>query len=173
MVTYAKICPRCGHENDEFADACEKDGEFLGMVPATPVSDEAAASEPQAEQESPAPSAPLREFGQPARVLYLDVTETAECHQVRDGWVVGQAHPTSTADVQLEGATGINYVHRRHCRFECRDDAWYVTAIEQDGYTNPTFVNHRRLAPDETAPLRNGDRLSLSSVSINVRIIEL
>ena len=170
MVRYAKICPRCGRQNDEFADACEKDGEFLGMVPATPVAEEPAA---EAAAESSAPSAPLRAIGQPTRVLYLDVSETGECHQVSDGWVVGQAHATSTADLQLEEPTGINYVHRRHCRFECREDGWYVTAIEQDGYTNPTFVNHRRLAPDEPAPLRNGDRLSLSSVSINVRIIEL
>jgi len=140
------------------------------MVPATPVSNEPAAPGPEADQESPAP---LRAIGQSTRVLYLDVPETGGCHQVRDGWVVGQAHPTSTADVQLAGLTGINYVHRRHCRFECREDGWYVTAIEQEGYTNPTFVNHRRLAPDEPAPLRNGDRLSLSSVSINVRIIEL
>ncbi len=38
-MRYVKICPRCGKPNDELADSCSDDGEFLGMVPATPSAD--------------------------------------------------------------------------------------------------------------------------------------
>jgi len=185
MARYVKICPRCGHENDELSEACERDGEFLGMVPATPSSKASsgpeASPEPAAEPAgTPEPNPSAREsvvaatqrFEQPTQALYLE-TSAGQTLEIRHGNVLGQAHPTSSAHVQLDNLPGLNYVHRSHCLFEFRDNAWHVTAISQPTYTNPTFVNQKRLEPGQSSALRNGDRLILSNLVLNVRIIEL
>ena len=185
MAKYVKICPRCGRQNDELSEACEQDGEFLGMVPAT------SAVEVRDEPEAPAPPpdettktsagnssacenavAVTERFEQPAQALYLE-TSVGQTYEVRHGNVLGQSHPTSSAHVQIEDLPGVNFVHRSHCLFEFRENAWYVTAIAQPAYTNPTFVNRKRLEPGQSAPLHNGDRIILSNVVLNVRIIEL
>lgn len=184
MVKYVKICPRCGRPNDELSEACESDGEFLGMVPATPAEGTSAgefgeSSAPSGPDESMPEAAELAQapatdwFGQPRQLLYLDVAANGQCHEIQDGWVIGQAHPTSQAQVQLEDVPGLSYVHRSHCRFDLHDGRWHVTAVAQPSYTNPTFLNRQRLAPGQSMPLRNGDRLVLSNVALNVRIIEL
>jgi len=179
MLKYVKICPRCGHANDEFSETCAVDGEFLGMAPAVPAT--GGVSDPVAEGNASATVEPTcgetnqpetQQIGVPSRVLYLDVAANASCHEIHDGWVIGQAHPTSQAEVQLEEIPGINFVHRRHCRFENRDDGWYVIALEQPSYTNPTFINQEKIEPGQARRLRNGDRLGLSNVIVNVRIIE-
>jgi len=216
-MRYIKICPRCGKENDELADSCSYDGEFLGMVPATPAPDskpdETPAKGPgevphvkkqnkrfapggptaavntrvdqqrrkEAERRAaleseecgvptpePEPEAPL----EPLKTLYLE-SGAGQVFEVREGYVVGQTHPSSCAQIQLADLPGIGYVHRNHCSFSFQDDAWRVTAIQQPGYTNPTMLNHKRIGPGESKPLHNGDRLTLSGVTLNIRIIEL
>ncbi|NIA12522.1 MAG: FHA domain-containing protein [Nitrospiraceae bacterium] len=167
MLKYVKECPRCGRMNDELSEACGECGEFLGMVPAAPL------RETPPEPPPPASPPPLPQ-GEPsaslARALYLDVG--GACHEIQDGYIVGQQHPTSQADVQLSGLEGVTYVHRRHCRFELREDGWYVTALEQPSYTNPTQVNRRTLAAGEACVLHNGDRLRLAGVTLQVRVVE-
>lgn len=176
-MRYVKACPRCGHLNDEFAESCERDGEFLGMVPATiaPDTPPASVEEPVAQSiasgETEAPCEAELDRGT-IQALYLE-TESGATYEVRSGWVVGQAHPTSAAQVQLSGLAGLNYVHRSHCQFELRPDGWHVIAVAQPEYTNPTFVNQMRLMPGQNALLRNGDRLVLASVPLNVRILEM
>lgn len=172
-MRYVKVCPRCGAENDEMAEICQRDGEFLGMVPATP------ATPLRAEPPPPAPASPAGEV--PAAettradgaepVLYLENAGTGECHLLRPGWVVGQEHPESMAEVQLGERPGIQFVHRRHCRFLHGDGMWEVEALEQPDYTNPTLVNRRRVPVGARMALRNGDSLALSGVQFTVRII--
>jgi hypothetical protein len=159
--------------NDEFAEACERDGEFLAMAPAmiapdlppepaTPPGDVAC------EIATPAPE-PVRESIQ---ALYLEA-ESGTTYEIRSGWVIGQAHPTSAAQVQLSGMAGLNFVHRSHCQFELRPDGWHAIAVAQPEYANPTFVNQTRLMPGQDALLRNGDRLVLANVPLSVRILEV
>jgi len=180
---YIKICPRCGHRNDELASACEKDGEFLGMVPAIP----AGAAPPLANNDAPlqnvtaappAPTAPAKPAAEtaaalPSKALYLDVEGAAQYYQIRNGYVVGQAHHTSTADIQLANLPGVNFVHRRHCVFEFRDNEWTVTTLSQPDYTNPSFLNEVRIAPGERVTINNGDKLRFASVTLRIRIIDL
>ena len=176
MVKYVKICPRCGRANDELADACERDGEFLGMVPATPEEKPSPPSAPHAERTEDTPpvcNVQMVQIGRPTALLFLDLPALGRSYEVRDGWILGQAHGTSTAEIQLEGAQGLNFVHRNHCRFSLREDGWYVTPLAQPSYTNPTLLNQRKIAPGESAKLRNGDRLSLSNVVLTVRLSEL
>ncbi len=169
-MRYVKVCPRCGAENDEMAEICLRDGEFLGMVPATaavaaPVAAVPAVAVESAVAEEPAPV----QGGDP--VLYLENGATGECHLLRPGWVVGQEHPDSTAEVQLGERPGIQYVHRRHCRVVYDDGLWEVEALQQQDYTNPTLVNRRRVPAGGRMALRNGDTLALSGVQFTVRVV--
>ena len=214
-MRYVKICPKCGKPNDELSDSCSEDGEFLGMVPATPAPDcppdapgqnpgeipfvksrgkqfkpggpsaavntradqqrrkeklqKESEPEPHAAQPEPEPA----ETPEPIPTMFLEAgSASGQVFEVREGYVVGQAHPTSMAQIQLTDFPGVTYVHRNHCSFTFKDRKWNVTAIEQQAYTNPTFLNQQRLAPGETRPLRNGDRLTLSGLTLTIRIID-
>ena len=214
-MRYVKICPRCGKQNDELSDSCSVDGEFLGMVPATPAPDsppdppsqhpgeipfvkrhgkrfapggptaavntradqqrrkESAQDEPDPEAETTEPESEPMAASEPVPTLFLETgSSSGQVFEIREGYVVGQAHPSSTAQIQLTDLPAIAYVHRSHCSFALKDRKWHVTAIEQQTYTNPTLVNQQRLAPGESTPLRNGDRLTLSGLTLTVRIIE-
>jgi len=173
-MRYVKICPRCGHLNNEEADICDQDGEFLGMVPAAPAPDRPADPVPAiapaaAEQSSPS-DAPIPPKTDP--VLYLDCEGSGQCHAIRPGWTVGQAHDSSTAEAQLAGIQGVQYVHRRHCRFEHDDGIWYLCPLPQTDYTNPTTINGRAVAPGERAAVRNGDRIALAGVRLTARMLQ-
>jgi len=166
--------------NDEEADVCAQDGEFLGMVPAAPAPECPSAKAPPvveanaAPAPSPAPpSATLSQGSVSATdpVLYLDCEGGGQCHAVRPGWTVGQAHASGTAEVQLSGMPGVQYVHRRHCRFEYQGDIWYLCPLPQTEYTNPTTINGRSVAPGERAAVRNGDRIALAGVRLTARIL--
>ncbi len=175
-MRYVKTCPRCGHLNDEEADVCPQDGEFLGMVPAVPapdrppekvlppfVNDIDSASSPQTDS----PAAPKSD-----PVFYLDCEGGGQCHAIRPGCTVGQAHASGTAEAQLSGIPGVQYVHRKHCRFEHEDGIWYLCPLPQTDYTNPTTINGRAVAPGERAAVRNGDRIALAGVRLTVRVLQ-
>jgi len=199
MADFVKICPKCGHTNPEYENACTVCTYFIGME--TPVAASAAAvktasshAEENAGSDKPpaaeiptcqeqnaanavpheAAAAPVRRFAaRPS--LYLQASGSEQVFEVRDGWVVGQAHPTSTAQLQLRDLPSIAYVHRQHCQFTLREATWYITAIDQTprgrDFTNPTLVNQTKLAPGETHALHNGDQLSLAGVKLVVRIL--
>lgn len=169
-IRYIKRCPRCRFESDELSEICEACGEFLGMVPAEPAS---AAPPPRKAAES----APVRPVVMPLSMpasppaLYLEAAEGGRCLDVKDGWVLGQQHETSAAEIQLADLDGVSFVHRAHCRFTLRDSGWYVMPIEQPAYTNPTMLNGKRLLPGAETRLRNGDRLTLAKLTLHVRIV--
>lgn len=192
MIDFVRICPRFGHANPEDALECATCGEFLGMenpVPAPsggiegPSHPEAGTSgEPVEERDSHSrsgngqmslPSEGAERPG-PGPAFYLEVPGSNLIYTVRDGAVVGQAHPTSTAEVQLSDLSDVNYVHRRHCRFDFCDARWQCTPLDQRrfgrDFTNPTFLNGQRLDLDQPSIVTNGDRLTLSSFDLTVRI---
>lgn len=199
MADFIKICPKCGHTNPEYENACTVCTYFIGMetpVAASTAATKAAKTPPS--EAAPAPNspsvdtssphaqsdattsdsstavAPVRRFAaRPS--LYLQAGGTEQVFEICDGWVVGQAHPTSTAQLQLRDLPSITYVHRQHCQFTLREARWHVTALDQVShgrdFTNPTLVNQTKLAPGETHALRNGDQLSLAGVKLVVRIL--
>jgi hypothetical protein len=184
MLEYVKICPKCGQANSEFSDICGNDGEFLGMIEPIPKHKESSASPaPPMEQsgQTQAGSTAQNESAQEkervtnrfenASAFYLEIPGTDQVYTIKNGFVLGQAEPTSDADVQLSGIPEINFVHRRHCLFDYAENKWHVTAIKNEGFTNPTLVNHVKLQPGQRHALNNGDRLILSSITLNVRII--
>ena len=183
-MRYVKTCPRCGYLNDEEADVCVQDGEFLGMIPAVPApdrpsetvfltagtnADSVSPPTPQAEPFAAASPAPAS-AAEP--MLYLDCEGSGQCHAIRPGWTVGQSHASSNAEAQLSGISGVQYVHRRHCRFEYEDGLWYLCPLPQPNYTNPTTLNGRPVAPGERAAVRHGDRIVLAVVRLTVRMLQ-
>jgi hypothetical protein len=173
-----KRCPKCGHRNPESADLCEVCGEFLGLVAPETVAD------PEPERAVPDPALPASTSGVPVRVtqvetaapslLYLESPAGQRSYPVKPGDIVGQAHATSAAQVQIEPLPGAQCIHRQHGRFDWRDGQWYITALDQrpfgSDFTNSTVLNGQRLAPGDSQSLGNGDRLVLAGVLFTVRI---
>lgn len=73
--------------------------------------------------------------------------------------------PARNDFVYPAGTGGISGVH---CQLTYRDGQLYIQDL---GSTYGTFVNGRKLAPQETAPLRPGDRFSLGSEKESFTIV--
>jgi pSer/pThr/pTyr-binding forkhead associated (FHA) protein len=190
MLEYVKICPKCGHVNPEDFDICENKTcrEFLGFEAPVHISEikDKIKTQPETQvgkdkteviddkQQDPAKLSKEKitlRF-ETAPVLYLDLPGTSNVYEVQNGWIVGQADPTSNAHVQISDIQGVNFIHREHCSFDYVNGQWFVTTIAHEHFTNPTFVNHQRIQPGQRYPINNGDRLTLSNVTFNVRIIK-
>jgi hypothetical protein len=186
MPIFIKVCPKCGHHNPEYENACAVCTDFIGME--TPIPAPSSASQPQpasageleddqsiGQLQTGTVTAPQTARAQMQPTLYLQVLGSEQIFEVRDGWTVGQSHTSSTADLQLRDLPGINYLHRNHCRFSCLNGDWQVTPIDQRqfgrDFTNPTAVNHAILPPGEAHSIKNGDQLSLANLKVVVRII--
>lgn len=196
MTEYVKICPRCETANPEHEHLCGNCGNFLGLVRAeprpaqakpaletTPARPEPVPDPVPAEQPPPAPepqaeaeldveeieAVPAQKPGRSARpVLYLESLVNGKSFTVPDQAVVGQAHPTSRADVQLEGVPDLNYVSRHHCRFDHESNVWFVTSLSSA--MNGTTLNQAPLMSGGRARLKNGDELVMANVPFRVRI---
>lgn len=173
-----KSCPKCGHRNPEPADLCEACEEFLGLVAPETVAD------PEPEQvipdltalaSTPAASGRVTQVESTApSLLYLESPAGHRTYSVKSGDIVGQAHATSTAQVQIESLPGAQCIHRQHGRFDWRDGQWYVTTLDQrsfgSDFTNSTVLNGHHLAPGTSQPIQPGARLVLAGVLFTVRI---
>ena len=177
MSDFVKICPKCGDHNPEGVNTCQKCSHFLGMV--RPVPRPAPPSEEPVPEISPAPEtimAPaeptpeaLAEPATDSPDLYVECLSTGRTFQVRPGFIVGRRDETSQADVQLEGAPGLNFVSREHCRFLFEDGAWFVVSLRSA--MNGASVNQREIAPGARAKVDNGDTLTLANVPFRIRIM--
>jgi pSer/pThr/pTyr-binding forkhead associated (FHA) protein len=178
MTTFVKICPKCGHHNPEYENACSVCTHFIGMETSQAVT-ASPASKSQTSPSIAAPQAVARpvdsHLPSETTALYLQVLGDSQIFELRDGWILGQAHASSEAELQLRDLPGINYVHRRHCQFFFKDQAWYVRALDQrevgSDFTNPTTVNQTRIEPGQTHVLASGDQLSLANLKLVVRIV--
>ncbi|MEW5722302.1 MAG: FHA domain-containing protein [Thermodesulfobacteriota bacterium] len=162
---YVKVCPKCGVSSSEGLNTCPGCGFFLGLVRAVPRPQEgppAPGSEP--EPPGPSPEAESREKEEPR--LFLESVATGASYEVRSGQTVGQAHPTSRAQVQMSGIPNINFVSREHCRFDFEDGAWFVTALPSA--LNGASINQVPLAPGGRVRVRSGDELLLANVPFRV-----
>lgn len=199
MTEPIKICPKCGHANPQHEIACtvcaylisreipvSASAAQVGLAtappraastPKLPAADAPAplAQDDAAIPDSPSHAAPVRRRFAARPSLYLQASGTERVFEVGDGWIAGQAHPTSTAQLQLRDLPSVTYVHQQHCQFTLREATWHVTALDQAAHghdlTNPTLVNQIKLAPGDTHALRNGDQLSLAGVKLAVRIL--
>ena len=174
---YVKICPQCGKRNREHENICPECGQFLGLI--RPILQEQNVEpEPQGASEHSLPGADEARFTMrltPAGaqekadpVLILESLEADRIYRVHTGQVVGQAHPTSQADVQMAGIPNLNYVSRQHCRFDFEMGEWYVTCLPSA--LNGLILQGTELIPGGRALVKNGDRLEMANVPFLVRI---
>jgi hypothetical protein len=109
--------------------------------------------------------------------LILQHVESRRQFIVRTNWTVGRHDATSGAEVKLSGVPGCEEVHREHCRFEMHAQTWYVLPINQreirgqSAFTNHTYVNGKVIPPGRQEPVRNGDTVTLSNVSLTIHFI--
>ncbi len=187
MSKFIKVCPKCGHQNPEYENACLVCTYFIGMetpLPAPPPvedndntrPDTGQVQRPSADEGTRTTTAAPAEASSVVQpTLYLQVLGSDRIFEVRDGWTVGQSHASSTADLQLRDLPGISYVHRNHCRFTFENGSWQVTPTDQGqfgrDFTNPTAVNQTRVSPGDALAINNGDQLSLGTLKVVVRII--
>lgn len=181
MADFVKICPQCGQVNPEYQNICSQCQQFIAMEPSIPRPKAPATSPPQtvpavAPPPSPVAQKPAQKPKKPI-VLYLEMLPNGQVHTIYPGNIVGQAHPTSTAQVQLSPELpGVPYIHRQHLRFDYQQEKWWVTPLDQSlfqqVFTNPTTVNQQFIPPGQTHPLHPQDELQLSGVRFRIRILE-
>ncbi|OEU66981.1 MAG: hypothetical protein BBJ57_05175 [Desulfobacterales bacterium PC51MH44] len=180
MLEHIKICPKCGHHNPEWEEVCcdESCDQFLGMVEPIAASSVADVNQKVGTSTDGFPSYVPQKSDQQAAVtkrllqpiLYLEHSESSKIFEIHAGHIVGQAHPTSRAHIQMSNIPNINFVSREHCQFDFENGHWFVTAIRTA--TNPTYLNQLLIRLGERMPIKNGDRLLMSNVPFQVRVIE-
>lgn len=151
MSEYVKICPKCEHKNPESSNNCSECGVFFFDVP--PV---------------PPPVPPSFEIQD---IIYLDLVGTTNTYEIQNGWILGRSDPESRANIQLSNIYGVNFIHRRHCLFDYCNGQWFITALVNKPFTNSSFVNQTKLEPGQRYPIKNGDKLTLSKLTLNIRIV--
>ncbi len=189
MSTFVKVCPKCAHPNPEYENACELCAYFIGMESPIPAPESSATEKEdnanhvnqEVSQSSELPTIESNKDGQEltkpleSELLYLELIESDHVYGVQNRWIVGQAHESSTANLQLSNISGDNYMHRNHCQFLREGSEWHVKPIDQRIYgrafTNPTVLNYIKLEPGETAVLKSGDQLILAGVQFVVRFL--
>ena len=178
MADFVRICPKCGRANPEYENLCVACDQFIGMENAIPAPVPRSAEPKDDGKAGPETSNPqaTRRYTPVAESFFLRLHGPDLLLTVRSGSVLGQAHASSDADLQIrEAVEGCRFVHRRHCRFRREAERWTVTALDQSAFgsefTNPTFVNQHRLAPGADHALQDGDQLRLSGLTFVVRMV--
>lgn len=178
MVEFVRICPRCRHANPEYENVCSACDQFIGMEAAVPAQRSTEGKIAGTPKPKPVPeqAQATRRYVPVAESFFLQLPETDVLLTVRPGNVLGQAHASGDAELQIpESVEGSRYLHRRHCRFEREKESWLVIALDQrengSEFTNPTFVNQYRLAPGNRHVLKDGDQLRLSGLTFSVRVV--
>ena len=64
-------------------------------------------------------------------------------------------------DIQVDG--GAVLVSRAHCTFHREQERWYIM---DDGSTNGTFLNGRRIPNDKYIKLNAGDKITVGSANL-------
>lgn len=70
-------------------------------------------------------------------------------------------------DIKLSGQAAVSAgVSRMHAKVFCRDNVYYITDM---GSTNSTFLNGKRLVPQEESRLSDGDEVHLGRYLLKFR----
>lgn len=163
MSLFIRLCPACSQTSPEYENTCTHCGQFIGLE--SPV---AAPSPTPVAAISAVAAAESNTQRYPHCTLELP---DGQRQSVQAGWIIGAAHPSSAAQLQLTGP-GVGFVHRQHCQLQFIQGLWQVVALDQHEYgrefTNPSLVNLTPLLPGQPHPLHHGDRLTLAGLQLRV-----
>lgn len=189
MAEFVRICPKCKQVNAEYENVCSACSQFIGMeatvIAPVEKNEEADVAETSAAINSAKDSGkaahatlgPTQRYIPASSFFYLEVKGLSKVYTVHTGSVIGQAHESSRAQVQIspQEVQGADFIHRSHLRCECVHDKWSVICLDQNEFgrefTNPSFINQQRLPPGERHIIQNGDSLALAGVVFNVRMV--
>jgi len=79
---------------------------------------------------------------------------------------VGRADPARgiQPDIDLTAEDPHRFVSRRHARLEWHNDRWHI--VEEAGVRSGTYVNGRRLRPEQHKALNHQDEIRLARVEL-------
>lgn len=173
MTKFVKVCPKCSHHNPEYENICGQCQHFIGME--APVKASSSPQLPETPPPSPLPQSNTSASTETTTSFYLESADGTQIYTIKSGWTIGQAHPSSQAEIQVGQLEGCQFIHRQHCRFTFKNEQWYLTAIDQKPlgreFTNPTVINQKPLNPGKSRPIKNGDKVELSNVVFYVRMV--
>ncbi len=150
-----KVCPSCERDNDEFATFCVGCKLNLMHVQATSRSTELV-NEPVAVSATVCPAS----SGHIARL------ECTTC-----SGFIRKVHPGQTAgrqgEVDLSPLPGSGYISRRHARFDIDDKGrWMLVNLTDTTYT---YVNSKKIQPEEQRVIEDGDHIVLGNTEFIFR----
>jgi pSer/pThr/pTyr-binding forkhead associated (FHA) protein len=155
-------CPQCGNDNIEGALFCDECGSKL-------TEEEAQAPEVQEAPETPeAPEAPEAPAAGKMVLVLKDSGEEIELPEA-DEVIIGREDPISEVfpDIDLTSHGGEEGgVSRKHCRIIKQGDEYKIEDLES---TNLTFVNKKKLEPNQPEALNEGDEIRLGKVVMTFR----
>lgn len=96
------------------------------------------------------------------RLVAQKVSEHLEITVTKSPFVLGRNENYADGVISINKAVG-----RKHCSIEQKGGSYYVTDLNS---SNGTQINGKRLAPEQSYPLKNGDILRLANLDFLVRI---
>ncbi len=154
-----KICPNCGHQNNEYAKLCanteagcdalltaiqakpldlseqESETDTPGHPPVHPDSSSPGVSPDPSSGGSPASQQePVRPTSA-SDMVSLQFLRANRVFTLRDGQILGRddgsgSVDTSRINIPADAGVDVCYVSRWHCRFERRDGHWHVVPLD-------------------------------------------
>ncbi len=163
-------CPACGKKYRSGTLFCTECGTYLpsgGSLRTTPLPTNRIAGEPR---EPPETGALPKEKAPPPRFVHIQVVETGRRAVLALGeeLVIGRRDPVRGIfpDLDLTADGGVERgVSRRHARILRKGERIY---IEDIGSANSTFLNDQRLMPYLPYPLKDGDRVRLGRLELEI-----
>lgn len=165
---FAVKCPNCSHKNDSVAQICEVCGALL-IQPATRTKEY---NDTDYEEGVPRWGTALFK-GEMYLLISVDNTKTKFAFNFDDitQLVLGRKDPDAqeAPPIDLSEVGGREKgVSRRHAIIFQEDGALHIMDNKS---VNGTFLNGRKLAPEQAHILRNGDKIRLGHLSVMVEFL--
>ncbi len=177
---FVKVCPKCTHTNPEYLSQCERCQLLIAHVAAIPESGGEIADEAHVTKDSDIATVRQESIDSTELELksknelmsahfYLAMTKHKEIYTIYHESFLGLENPIPNEIL------GAEYCHQKHCQFILKGKCWFVVAVSQEtfggDFTNPSYLNQKRLPLDTPYPIVNGDNLSLCDIAFKVKVV--
>jgi pSer/pThr/pTyr-binding forkhead associated (FHA) protein len=155
MAGIVKVCPCCGHHNEDTANWCEKCPSTLAGADRI---------DPDAVEPSPEPPGSQ----DPAPVLRLELaSDPARAFSLRSGQTLGARDHAERPDVVVTDVPDEDFISGRHLAAVRHGQDWFVRHVGRTNYIVVDGKQHSDSA--EEIPVRDGSSLFLTYTEFIVR----